>query len=141
MIKISNQDLANSLKELDGEPWTFGFGWSIQLQPCFYVIGKSVNDMENEYATQIPLKPIYKRPTAEKYIARDFFSLNWAEVYRNLIPAKIMKDGKLIDCKSYTYKNKDITFIINLPERVLQALENIMTKSPEKTEKPKEKMV
>ena len=139
MIKISNQDLANGLKELDGEAWTFGFGWSIQLQPCFYVIGKSINDIENEYATQIPLKPIYKRLTAERYIAREFDNINWAEVYRNLIPSKEIKNGKLVDCKSYRHKNKDIDFTFNIPERVLQALEKIMTKTSQKSEKSKEK--
>ena len=139
MIKITNQDLAKELGKQDGEFWSFGYGWEVQLQPCFYVVNKLVRDMSKEYPTQIPLKPIYKRLTAERYIAREFGNINWAEVYRNLIPAKIIRDGKLVDCQTYTHKNKDISFTINLPERVLQALEKLMTKTSQKSEKSKEK--
>ena len=82
-MKITNKDICKQLKEMDGQDWQFGFGWFLISHPCFYVKGKSINDVCHEYKTQIPLKIKYNSPIDDESIEDHFENIDWKEVYQN----------------------------------------------------------
>lgn len=92
-MKITNKDICKQLKEMDGQDWQFGFGFFLIPHPCFYVKGKSVNDVCHEYRTQIPLTIRYNSPIDEEKIEELFENLDWSEVYKNSIIEYIPSDG------------------------------------------------
>lgn len=138
MIKITNQDICRALSEKDGQDWRFGFGWFVLPAPCFYVKGKSVNDVVHEYTTQIPLHIRYLKKINNDDIIEDTFeNLDWVEVYKNLFNNKIEEYGKMVERKSFKLENEKIAFTLTLSTRLYDALESIMTKTVEKPEKTK----
>ncbi len=138
MIKISNQDICNALKAKDGQDWRFGFGWFILPVPCFYVKGKSVNDCVHEYNTQIPFTVRYENTIDEYSVERIFNNFDWAKAYKTMFDRRVhFGDDLHKDCKAVRYKDDKFSFYIILADRVVEALESLMTKTAEKPEKTK----
>lgn len=138
-MKITNQDICKALKAKDGEDWRFGFGWFILPVPCFYVKGKSVNDVVHEYNTQMPLTLRFENPVSDEYaVEKAFNDFDWAKAYTTLFDKKVcIGDNKYLECKAVKYKDKNLSFTFTLPTRVYDALESLMTKTAEKPEKTK----
>ena len=127
MKKITNQDVCEMLKEMDGENWVFGYGHFILPMPCFFVEGKSVNDVCHEYQTMMPISlfGIKDYSLSDDDVYKIFNNINWADVYKNLQPCKV--EWALCN-KEFIYKDGNIGFQAILPKRVEKAIEKLMPK-------------